>query len=301
MAAQPELHIIFTLNCEPPARVGSDAPRTWEQSARGIEGFCTRILRAGQLPTLFAAPACVEEQDPLLEEAMRRGAEVGVLLHPPQIGDGRFSKSLGEYSAEDQRSLIDYAAERFADTLGHRPRSFRGGHFSASDATFRQLFELGFRQGSLSEPGRRLPMRRAVWEGAPQDPHYVDAEQHNRAGTLPFLELPVTTDPGNEIARGVPYTLQIEAGTVDALLRPTIETALERMEREQVAFRALCFYSCTRVDYYNDDDPHSKTLEGALDLIERLSGQYAIVPATIASAHDRFWAMRRAVDVEQDP
>ncbi|HEU5090547.1 MAG TPA: hypothetical protein VFT99_23995, partial [Roseiflexaceae bacterium] len=188
MTAKPPLHVLFTLNCDPAgSRTNAEAPPTWEHSSRSIEGFCIRVSRAGFRPTLFAALSCVEEQAPLLEELGRRGAEVGLYLHPPHIGDGRFKKYLGQYSADDQRSLIDYAAERFADQLGTRPRSFRGGHFSISNDTYRILFELGFRQGSLSEPGRALALRDAIWTNAPRDPHYVDKDNYLLAGVLPFL------------------------------------------------------------------------------------------------------------------
>lgn len=297
MAGRQQLHVLFTINCEPPGeKNNSNAPRTWEQSARSIEGFGTRLLRAGYPPTLFVALTCLEEQEPLIEELVRRGAEAALYLHPPQIGDGRFSRMLGQYKPDDQRSLIEYAAERFTEILRVRPRSFRSGFFSANDATYRLLFELGFRQGSLSEPGRRLPVREAVWEEAPLDPHYVDPERKNRAGDLPFLELPVTTDPSAELARGLPYALQIEAGSVDGLHRPTIEGQLLRMEREATRFRTLCFYTTNRIDYYRDDNQHSQTIEGVLDLLEKLSEQYEIVPVTAASAHDHYRALLRSAN-----
>jgi hypothetical protein len=299
MAAKPHLHVLFTINCQPPGvRANPDAPRTWEQGARGIEGFCLRTIRAGYPPTLFAAAACVDEQAPLFDDVVRRGAEVGLFLHPPEIGDGRFSRYLGQYSAEDQRSLIEFSAEKIANTLGLRPRSFRSGFFSASNATFRQLFELGFRQGSVSEPGRRVASREAVWDGAIADAHYINPEDRLRAGTMPFLEIPVTTDPSAEITRGIPLSLQIEAGTVDALLRPTIEHQLARMERDEVAFRVLCFTTTTRIDYYSDSEKHAQTLEGAFDLLETLAERYTLMPVTAANAHEYFRILRRTIQNE---
>jgi hypothetical protein len=294
MTAKPPLHVLFTLNCEPAGnRANAEAPPTWEWSARAIEGFCLRIIRAGYRPTLFASLACAEEQAPLFEELSRRGAEVGLYLHPPQIGDGRFKRNLGQYSAEDQRSLIDYAADRFADQLGSRPRSFRGGHFSASDDTFRQLFDLGFRQGSLSEPGRSLKLREAVWQDAPPDPHYVDPSNRLVAGDLPFLEIPVTTDPSTELARGVPYSLQIEAGSLEGLQREVVTKQFERFEREHVAFRALVFNATTRTDYYNDADKHSQTLEQVLDYLEQLASEHELHTVTASAAHDHFRMLMR--------
>ncbi|MDZ4722158.1 MAG: hypothetical protein SH847_27155 [Roseiflexaceae bacterium] len=297
MAEKPHLHVLFTINCPPPGvRANPDSPRTWEHSARAIEGFCVRTVRAGYPPTLFAASACVDEQAPLFDDVVRRGAEVGLFLHPPEIGDGRFSRYLGQYSVEDQRSLIEYSAEKITSTLGLRPRSFRSGFFSASNVTFRQLFELGFRQGSLSEPGRRIASREAVWDGAIADPHYINPEDRLRAGTMPFLEIPVTTNPAEELARGMPHALQIEAGNVDALLQPTIERHLARMQREDVAFRVLCITTSTRIDYYSDSEKHTQTLEKLFDWLETLAETHTMVPVTAALAHERFRVLRRTID-----
>jgi hypothetical protein len=297
MTDRVPLHILMTLNCDPPGSKGSiESPRTWELSSRAIEGFSTRVIRAGYVPTLFVAPQCVEEHDPLLEELARRGAEIGLYLHPPQIGDGRFGKSLGQYNADDQRALIDYGAERFADVLGSRPRSFRSGHFSASDVTYRQLFELGFRQGSLAEPGRQVAIREAVWLGKPHDPHYVDPDQKLQAGTMPFLEVPITTDLEGEVAHGVPFTLQIDAGPINTLLQPTIERSLARMQREDVAFRVLCFYTSNRFDYYDETNPQTQKLEALLDELEALDEQYELIPLTLSGAHERYRMLMRTVN-----
>ena len=155
------------------------------------------------------------------------------------------------------------------------------------------MFELGFRQGSLSEPGRALALRDAIWINAPRDPHYVDKNNYLLAGDLPFLELPVTTDPENELARGVPYALQIEAGSVEGLHREVIMHNLERFEAEQVPFCTLLFYGNTRTDYYQDGDKHTQTLEGILDYLEELQSQYTMHPVTAASAHDHYRLMVR--------
>ena len=293
MADKLPLYVLFTMNCEPPkSRTAKSGPETWEMSARSIEGFCIRLGRAGYRPTLFSSLACVEEQTPLLEDIIRRGGEIGLFLHPPQIGDGRFKHYLGQYSADDQRSLIDHHAERFADNLGSRPHSFRGGHFSANNDTFRVLFDLGFRQGSLSEPGRVLPKREAVWQNAPIDPHYVDSANKLAAGGLLFLELPVTTDPEMEIAQGVPYTLQIEAGTLEAFHRPILQAYFERMDKQPAPFLNLVFYTCNSIDYYDEENQHARTLELILDELALLADRFTIMPVTMFQAHEFY---RRAI------
>src|SRR5205814_9222375 len=136
---------------------------------------------------------------------------------------------------------------------GSRPHSFRSGGFSASDATFQVLYELGFRQGSLSIPGRDLPRDAVSWSGAETAPHYVDPANRLRAGALPFLELPVTSDPDRWYRQGFPYDLRIESSTVEDWHRPLIEAHLGRLAADNVAFRTLCFFTSNSVAYYQSD------------------------------------------------
>ncbi|MBC8077224.1 MAG: hypothetical protein H7Y32_14200, partial [Chloroflexales bacterium] len=195
MDASPPLHIAFTMNCEGASSRGStSAPRSWEQGARTIGAFCGRLLDFGFPPTLFVAPDCAEEQAPMLEELASRGCELGLFLSPAAVSDGRYRQPFGAFSAPQQRELVEVAAERFESALGIQPRSFRAQHYSASDHTFRTLFELGFRQGSLSSPGRDSRREHAVWRGTDPDAHHVDPASKLRAGAMPFLELPVTTN-----------------------------------------------------------------------------------------------------------
>lgn len=289
MADKTPLHILFTINCDPPTnRTLTEGPRTWELSGRAIEGFCNQVLAAGYLPTVFAAASCAAEQSPLLEEVQRRGGELALYLHPPHIGEGQFKRFLGQYNADDQRAIIDYAAEAFADALGTRPRSIRTGFFSASNDTFRILYELGFRQSSLSEPGRMVPIHAAQWDGAVEHAHYVDQANRLQAGTLPFLELPVTTDPTEMVSRGMPFALTVESGTVAALHKPTIERQLELMKREQRAFRSICISTCNRIDYLLPDEKHAGTLDELFDYLDTLTEEYTLIPVTANGAHEHY-------------
>jgi hypothetical protein len=65
------------------------------------------------------------------------------------------------------------------------------------------------------------------------------------------------------------------------------------MEREEVAFRALCITTSSRTDYYSDTEKHTQTLEAFLDHLEALADAYTIVPATLAGAHERFRTIQR--------
>ena len=294
MTERPRLHIIFTMDCDVVAlkRSARDVPHSWEQSARAIEGYCSRLLAAGFTPTLFLAHESAAEHSPLLEELAGRGVELGLLLHPPMMERGRFAKDLGAYSPEDQRLIADFAAERFADALGVRPRSVRSGKYSASDATYKVLYDLGFRQGSLSRPGWEIPRFATRWEGALPDAHYVDPASRLKPGSLPFFELPLSTDPQQRHVDGMPYELTVDAGTLDVLLWPVIEHRLAEMAAAGTPFRALCISSSNRPDYYDGDNQHSRTLDALIDAIAALEAEYNLVPVTLVGAHERFRSLR---------
>jgi hypothetical protein len=293
MTDQIPLHIAFTIDCDTVAlkHGARDVPRQWEQSARAIEGYCTRLLACGFAPTLFLAHEAAAEHAPMLEELAGRGAELGLLLHPPTMELGRFKQDFGAYNAEDQRLIADFAAERFADAVGVRPRSVRTGKYSASDATFKVLYDLGFRQGSLSRPGWQIPRFNVRWEGAHAEPHYVDVTNRLQPGDLPFFELPLSTDPARRHIDSMPYEMAIDAGSLDVLLRPVLEGRLAAMANAGTPFRALCISSSTRPDYWRDDNPHSVTLEGLLDIMLALDEHYELIPVTLTGAHGRFRAL----------
>lgn len=289
MNDKPPLYILFTMDCEPVTRRAvKTGPKTWALSARAIEGFCDRLSNASYPATLFVSTGCAEEHGPLMEELIWRGVELGLHVHPPNLDAERFTRHLGEYGAEEQRAIVEEAVERFYDAVGVRPRSFRSGAFSASNATFQVLYQLGFRQGSLSIPGRDLPREAVCWSDAELDPHYVDPANRLSAGTLPFLELPVTSDPNNFYRQGHPSDLCIENSTVDDWHRPLIEQQLARMAEANVPFRTLCLYTQSGLAYYEDDNKHSVTVEGLLDYFDELAEQYELTPITLADAHERF-------------
>ena len=150
-----------------------------------------------------------------------------------------------------------------------------------------------------------------MWQGAEPDAHHVDPASKLRAGAMPFMELPVTTNPGRVDRDGTPDDLCIERGPFAAWHQPVIDQHLERMEAEKTHFRAICLVSSNSVLYTRPgeqpqvelgrftsrgrrpltrsiNDAHTETLVALLDLFESLGARYAVVPVTLAAAHDRF-------------
>jgi Polysaccharide deacetylase len=273
------------MDCQAPARRSraEARPKTWEDSARAIESFCDVLSAAGHPATLFVSHACAEEHEPLLGELAGRGVEVGLLLNPHDLDGKRYGGYLGTYDPARQREIAALAVERFRGALGVRPVSVRSAEFSASSETFAVLGAAGFRQGSLSNPGRTVPKYGANWAAAEADPHEV--------GQSRFLEIPVTSD-ASQSRGGVSPDLSVERGDVDEWHRPLAEAQLRRMEAAGVAFPALCLYTANGYPYHDPSDRCSRNLHDLLDYVEGLRTRYEVVPATAAEAHRRFTEAR---------
>ncbi len=286
--ALPSVHVLFTMNCLPAgSHLAPDGPANWIQSARSIDGFCGTLRSAGFPVTLFLTPQAAAEHAPMLEDFAPLGTELALLVHPPSLPRGKRTNFLGQYPADAQRQLVDVAARAFEDATGVQPRSIRSAMFSASDQTYPLLYELGFRQSSLSNPGRRVNKYGADWVGAEADAHHVSADSRLREGSIPLLELPVTTDASQGHA-GIAPDLAVENGTLDEWHRPLIEGQLARLERESVQFRALCFYTSSRRSYFARGESITQTLETLVEYVQALREHYTVVPATLAAAHAAF-------------
>ncbi|HMP41457.1 MAG TPA: hypothetical protein PKA05_13835, partial [Roseiflexaceae bacterium] len=290
MTDKQPLYILFTMECNPiPRKTNSgDAPRTWEISSRSIETYTYRVLSAGFAVTLFVDPWCAEEHTPLLEELMAQKVEIGTYVHPPNMLTSPLTRHLGTYAADDQRTMIEHATDRFYEALGIRPRSFRGGRFSANDESYKVLYDLGYRQGSLSRPGFDARIYHAFWDGAALYPHYVDPSNRLAIGSLPFLELPLTCDPQRSQEEHLPIDLTIENGTFEALIRPVIDVRLAHMAEVNLNFRTLCITTANNVPYDKDDNKHVRTLDLLLDYLDELAQHYTLQPVTLAAAHEQY-------------
>jgi len=285
------IHVAFTMDCE---RIAAESPpggpASWELSERAIRGYSERLLERGHRPTLFLMPECAQRHADLLGRLAERGVELGLHVHPQSLLDHRYQGYLGEYGAELQREILALAAALVKSATGVRPTSFRPGNFSASDDTYSALYDLGFRQGSVSDPGRCSPQYAAMWQGACPDPHYVNPADKLRPGGLPFLEVPLTTDPDRLQPSGFPYELRIESGTFEDRHRPILEGALRRMEREGVAFRALCIFTHNTFPYDDPAAPRTVTLTQFLDYLDGLGQRMSVIPGALREMHQRYRA-----------
>jgi hypothetical protein len=168
------------------------------------------------------------------------------------------------------------------EALGVAPKAFRPGTFSANKDLYRVLVELGFRQGSVSDPGRDVPKYHAVWLGAEPDAHWAGASAPLAAGDLPFLEAPLTTDPQQRHGTGFPHELRLEMGPFEKWQRPILERSLARMERGKTDFRVISVFTHNYFDYSDRDAEQTETLQGYIDHLPELKKQYRVRGLTLA-------------------
>ena len=124
----------------------------------------------------------------------RGGACLGLHVHPWKLRGTKWNAHFGGLTANEQRDILRYACDMFAQGLGRWPVYFRPGTFSANDNTFMALQELGFRGGSISAPERIYRDLCAVWTGAPRDPHRAHHAFRLLPGDMDFVNMPLSVD-----------------------------------------------------------------------------------------------------------
>ena len=289
-----KLHFCLTMDCErildesPPG-----GPEDWESSRSAIEGF-VRILQAERMhATFFIVPETAAKHADLWQSLDRDAFELGLHLHPQSLGDRSLQEYLGAYSGGQQRSMIQLAMDIWSEALGRAPRAFRPGNFSANDATFRVLKQLGFTHGSVSAPGRRSPRFRAVWSGAPAAVHRAHAAFRLVEGDMDFVEAPVTEDltrmKTDSPQTGLPRELRVEWDD-EAGHALTIRNALDRMLAEPRPLITIVALTHNHVDYSSDNSPAPTALKGIIRHARAAASanDLELVPATIGQIRDAY-------------
>ena len=252
------VYVLFTMDAESArpdvtahaAAMSGSGPADYVESERSIRGYIETAAAAGFPVTLFAHPEVAAAHAELLLALEGDGVCLGLHLHPYKFADGRHRLDLGAYPAAEQKAILEAAASVWERAIGRRPLYFRGGYFSANDSTFAVLEALGFRGGSLSNPGRVLPSHCSVWKGSDPYPHRAHRGFRELAGDGDFVEVPVSVAFGRPVARGhageagfewpyIPHTYDHDA---------VVRDILERYRAESPPF------PCIVTDTHNDQD-----------------------------------------------
>jgi hypothetical protein len=200
-----EINVVITMDCEPTKETTNPkatGPRDFAHSERAITGYFEIAKSYGFPVTYFVHPETMIVQHDIFRDLKAQGACVGLHMHPWKYsqwryGGERFRAHYGELSETDQIALLSESIALWREAMGERPLYFRPGTFSANDAVFSVLAELGFRGGSVSAPGRVFKEIRAMWALTELDPHRAHRTFRNVAGDLDFANMPLSADVSN--------------------------------------------------------------------------------------------------------
>jgi len=283
------LHVIFTMDCERIlAKSPPGGPESWEESRNSILGFSRVLLERELRATLFIVPETAQQHRHLFLELEQKGFELGMHFHPHSFGDLRYTEYLGGYDTEQQRDLLSQGMELWTEALGREPTTFRPGNFSANDATFSVLAELGFRQGSVSAPGRVMPNFRAVWAGAHPHPHHVHPEFKLVEGDLDFFEVPVSEDLSRRMWKGrCAAELRVESARPEEH-RLTIDNCLSAMVADDPPVKALVPMTHNMFGYEDPNGQHTQSLTEIADYLRGAAerNSLSMAPTTIGKLHE---------------
>ena len=190
-----KVFVLFTMDVEPTAAdAGTSGPVSDEAGMRAIQDYQDILDSWGYRATYFVHPELTCDQPQFFRKLAKEGAVLGLHVHTTKFAVEKQSCELGGLTADQQRRILGMASEMFETSMGVRPTLFRPGCFSANDATYGILTELGFAGGGVSIPGRIWPQRFCVWSGAYPYVHFAHEAFRQSKGTLPFVNIPLSVD-----------------------------------------------------------------------------------------------------------
>jgi hypothetical protein len=197
-----EIKVVLTMDCEPTTATSHPAatgPANWRAGEDAVLGYVEIAAQYGLPVTLFVHPEAAVSQAAMFRELEAQGACLGLHMHPWKFslwrhGGRKYLAHYGGLSATEQEELLSEASAIWAESIGHSPKYFRPGTFSANDAIFRVLEVQGFRGGSCTAPGRLIPEMQAIWSGGQPDPHRANPNFRQARGDLNFANMPLSAD-----------------------------------------------------------------------------------------------------------
>lgn len=262
-------------------------PETWKLSENAIEGFSEVLSAKNLLATFFIVPETANQHRDLFLGLEKKGFELGMHLHPQSFGDLRYKDYLGGYSLEKQIEILRQALGVWKKGLGKIPESFRSGNLSANDSTFKALYTVGFRQGSMSGPEREMPKYKAVWKGAYPYAHHAHPDFRLIPGDLDFYEVPITEDWDVRTWQGKSaMELRIEMGSAEDHFS-TIEKRISDMVKKKILVKTLVAITHNYFNYKDKAEPRRKVLESIADYLWQITDKlgFQLCPITLNRLH----------------
>lgn len=253
-----QIYVAISMDCERDrtfTHPNASGPADFEASADWVRAYADLAGAYGWPVTFFLHPEVAEGQADLFLDLEADGACIGLHLHPWKFGDRSYRAHLGGLSGDRQRAVLSEAIAVWQRAIGRRPLYFRPGTFSANDATFGVLADLGFRGGSISAPGRVYREINSIWTGAEKDPHRANAVFRHQPGTMDFANVPLTHDYSKlEDVSGRRFHRDLRPDYTDADYRLIADNIVRQIKERQPKVPLITMVTHNDHDYTDPDD-----------------------------------------------
>lgn len=274
-----KLFVLFTMDVEPSAAdIGISGPTSDDAGMRSLQDFQTVISASGYRATYFVHPELVFAHPQFYRDLEAGGNALGLHLHTTKFSAGKQTCELGGLNAAKQRELLKAAVDIFKSGMGSHPKLFRPGCFSANDATYGVLNELGFIGGSVSIPERIWQERFCVWSGAYPYTHFAHEAFRQCNGDLSFVEIPLSVDLSTPLRYNPvgfyhhpdlrPGGVYSETDEVADNRRDLLHNILQRMAADNPPIKTLVIDVHNDRDFTSSGSQAAKNLRTLLDAIE---------------------------------
>lgn len=238
-----EVYLCVSIDCE--CDKGPEWRVAHPVAFRGVvEGIASRLqplfAARGAKPTYLLSGEILDDEASVIALRKLQGShELGTHLHGEFVEPGSFVPKITEafqrdYPADVERAKVMTLTQRFRETFGRAPKSFRAGRFGIGPSSLGVLEELGYTVDSSVTPfidwtnkGTDLSFM-----GAPTQPYHPDPHAPERPGSSPILEVPVTIRP-RKLLSNLPGVGKL---VEPRWLRPTFtsESALIELAEEEI-------------------------------------------------------------------
>lgn len=270
-------------------------PKRLEPVFREFGARATYLLS----PEVLRNDECVA----ILKDVNRDGAELGTHLHGEFIEPHTIFDTDGTwvmqntYSREVEASKLDNLTQLFRYRFGYSPRCFRAGRFGIGRNTLPILSNLGYWVDSSVAPFAQWADKGGNVEffGVPTQPYFPSEENYKVRGSLPILEVPVTT--GNSwydylpqpILRAIPRYPRIWGRLIKRLgIKSKMKVCWLRPTFQSISFEDICRLMLSYLNRFKNDDvffvmmfhnvdilpgcsPYAQNENEAKQLLERLA------------------------------
>ena len=302
MKTDNDVLILFTMDVELVAVADgkTSGPQSLAEGERNTRDYAGILADYGYSPTLFVHPELGEFQAPMLLDLRSSGAELGLHIHTAKFAERPHDCEMGGLTASEQHDVLSAAIAMFESYFDFRPVIFRPGCFSANDASYGVLHDLGFTGGSISIPGRVWHERFCHWANAEPHPHFAHDAFRQVAGHLPFVDIPLSVDRIGGLQThplGFQHYVDLRPGGVyshdedtgrdhSILLRNIVQQLLD----ENPLLKTIV------IDVHNDRDfrdpasPSARQLKTILDGLKPELAKHGFLPvsATLSEAISRY-------------